>query len=67
MGRFQKRQDMLDHWPEIGVVIQGPAIEGYPATFNQGYFLEVASLMSNVSDVVEPYPNTLTQTVEPTS
>lgn len=66
VGRFQVRQDMLSHWQEIGTVVQGPAIEGYPATFNQNYFLEVASLMSNVSDVVEPYPNTLTQTVEKT-
>lgn len=67
VGRFQVREDMLEHWQEIGTVIQGPAIVGYPATFNQNYFLEVASLMSNVSDVVEPYPNTLTQTVERTS
>jgi hypothetical protein len=58
---------MLSHWQEIGTVVQAPAIVGYPTTFNQNYFLEVASLMSNVSDVVEPYPNTLTQTVEPTS
>lgn len=67
VGRFQVRVDILEHWQEIGTVVQAPAIEGYPTTFNQNYFLEVASLMSNVSDVVEPYPNTLTQTVEPTS
>ena len=67
VGRFQVRADILEHWQEIGTVVQAPAIEGYPTTFNQNYFLEVASLMSNVSDVVEPYPNTLTQTVEPTS
>ncbi|HEV7505213.1 MAG TPA: LodA/GoxA family CTQ-dependent oxidase [Thermoanaerobaculia bacterium] len=67
VGRFQVRADILDHWQEIGTVVQAPAIAGYPTTFNQNYFLEVASLMSNVSDVVEPYPNTLTQTVEPTS
>lgn len=67
VGRFQERVDMLEQWPNIGTVVQGPAIVGYPATFDQNYFLEVASLMSNVSDVVEPYPNTLTQTVEPTS
>lgn len=67
VGRFQDRKDILEHWQEIGTVVQAPAIEGYPTTFNQNYFLEVASLMSNVSDVVEPYPNTATQTVEPTS
>jgi len=67
VGRFQVREDILDHWQEIGTVVQAPAIVGYPTTFNQNYFLEVASLMSNVSDVVEPFPNTLTQTVEPTS
>ncbi len=66
VGRFQVRDDMLEHWQEIGTVVQGPAITGYPATFNQNYFLEVASLMSNVSDVVSPFPNTLTQAVEPT-
>jgi hypothetical protein len=67
VGRFQVREEILEHWQEIGTVVQAPAIVGYPATFNQNYFLEVASLMSNVSDVVEPYPNTITQTVEPTS
>ncbi len=67
VGRFQDRVDMLKNWQDIGTVIQGPAITGYPQKFDQSYFLEVASLMSNVSDVVEPYPNTLTQNVEPTS
>ncbi len=45
VGRFQERADMLEHWQEIGTVVQGPAIEGYPSTFDQSYFLEVASLM----------------------
>lgn len=67
VGRFQNRVDILNHWPEIGTVVQGPAIAGYPTTFDQTYFLEVASRMTNASDLVEPYPNTLTQTVEPTS
>jgi hypothetical protein len=67
VGRFQNRKDMLEQWQNIGTVVQGPAIVGYPQTFDQSYFLEVASLMSNVSDVVEPYPNTLNQNVEPTS
>lgn len=66
VGRFQVRRGMLEHWQEIGTVVQGPAIEGYPATFDQGYFLEVASLMSNVSDVVQPFPNTVPGDVEPT-
>jgi len=67
VGRFQDRVDMLQEWPKIGTVVQGPAIVGYPATFDQGYFLEVASLMTNVSDEVAPFPNVLTQTVEPAS
>lgn len=66
VGRFQVRRDMLEHWQEIGTVIQGPAIEGYPTTFDRDYFLEVASRMSDVSDVVQPYPNTLPGDVEKT-
>lgn len=67
VGRFQERVDMLEQWYKIGTVVQGPAIVKYPLQFDQNLFLEVVSLMSNVSDVVEPYPNTLTQTVEKTS
>lgn len=66
VGRFQERRDFLSHWPEIGTVIQGPAIEGYPETFDQGYYLEVESQMSDVSDVVQVWPNTLTDTVTKT-
>jgi hypothetical protein len=67
VGRFQERVDMLENWYQIGTVVQGPAIVGYPSTFDQSYFLEVASLMSNASDVVQPYPNKLTDLVEQTS
>jgi len=45
-------------------VIQGAAINGY--TFDQGYYLEVQSLMTDVSDVVVPWPNQLTDKLTPT-
>jgi hypothetical protein len=66
VGRFQERVGFIENWQEIGTVVQAAAIEGYPATFDRSYFLEVASNMSDVSDVVEPYPNTLTDNVEKT-
>ena len=57
VGRFQVRDDMLEHWQEIGTVVQGPAITGYPATFNQNYFLEVSVLNSvhSVNSVYFPW------------
>ncbi len=64
VGRFQMREDMVKHWQEIGTVIQGAAIEGY--TFDQGYYLEVASMMSDVSDLVVPWPNQVTDQLTPT-
>ena len=66
VGRFQKRKDMLRNWQKTGTVIQGPAIEGYPQTFDRQSFLEVKSQMGNVSNVVEPWPNTLTDKVKKT-
>lgn len=66
VGRFQERAGFIENWPKIGTVVQAAAIEDYPATFDRSYFLEVASKMSDVSDVVEPWPNTLTDDVEKT-
>ncbi len=64
VGRFQIREDMVKHWQDIGTVIQGAAISGY--TFDQNLYLEVASLMSDVSDVVVPWPNQVTDKLTPT-
>jgi hypothetical protein len=64
VGRFQIREDMVKQWQDIGVVIQGAAIQGY--TFDQNYYLEVQSRMSDVSDVVVPWPNQVTDKLTPT-
>lgn len=64
VGRFQVREDMIKQWQNIGTVVQGGAIEGY--TFDQGYYLEVQSLMTDVSNTVVPWPNQVTDTLTPT-
>jgi hypothetical protein len=64
VGRFQIREDMVKQWQNIGVVIQGAAIDGY--SFDQSLYLEVASLMSDISDTVVPWPNQVTDTLTPT-
>lgn len=64
VGRFQVREDMVKLWQDIGTVMQGAAISGY--TFDQNLYLEVASLMSDTSDVVVPWPNQVTDNLTPT-
>jgi hypothetical protein len=64
VGRFQVREDMVKQWQNIGTVIQGAAIDGY--TFDQNLYLEVASMMTNISDVVVPWPNQVTDKLTPT-
>ncbi len=54
VGRYQVREDMLDHWHEIGVVIQGTAIEG--GDFSPDQYLEVESLLQDSGNQVEPWP-----------
>lgn len=62
VGRFQDREEFIRHWQEIGTVIQGRAITGYDPSWDEEdgvLLLEVQSQMSNVSDIVQEWPNNL--------
>jgi len=63
-GRFQNRIDMVENWMNIGVVIQGPAIEGFEGK-NTDLFLEVKSLLTGKSDISQPWPILTTDKVYP--
>jgi hypothetical protein len=60
-GRFQERLNMITHWQDIGVIMQGTAIDpadSGPADASQ--YLEVASLLKDgpqPTNAVEAYPN----------
>jgi hypothetical protein len=54
-GRYQNRIDIILNWSRIGVVLQGTAIDG--GNFSADYYLEVASLLDDTGDPVQPYPN----------
>ena len=61
VGRYQERRNMLIHWHNIGFVIQGPAIDGYPPKYDPDYYLEVQSQFDkDESNLVVPWPNTVT-------
>jgi hypothetical protein len=63
-GRYQERVDMVKNWMNIGVVIQGPAIQGY-GDGDPELFLEVASCLKGPSDVSQPWPVLTTDKVYP--
>ena len=66
VGRYQDRRNILTNWMNIGTILQGPAIEGYPADFDKDYYLEVASLFEkDESNKVIFWPNTVTDEVFP--
>lgn len=66
VGRYHVRRHILDNWDKIGIIIQGPAIEGYPDGFDKNYFLEVESQFEkDESNEVIPWPNTVTDKVYP--
>jgi len=66
VGRFQKRDDIIKFWQDIGVVIQGAAIDKYPSNFDPNYYLEVASnFKEDESNLVQPWINTVTDKVYP--
>jgi len=64
VGRYQDRLDILKHWFDIGVVIQGPAINGFTGD-NNDLFLEVKSQLSGPSDWSQPWPIKTTDKVYP--
>ncbi len=67
VGRYQNRVDFLLNWSRIGVVLQGPAIVGYPPAdpanpqkYSQDFFLEVASRFEHdESNLSEYWRNTV--------
>ena len=66
VGRYQNRRDFLTEWSKVGTVMQGPAIDGYPASFNQSYYLEVESLFEkDESNLVVFWPNVVDDVVHP--
>jgi L-lysine epsilon oxidase-like protein len=54
-GRYQDRINIILNWSRIGVVIQGSAIDG--GTYGPDVYLEVASLLEDSGDPVQPFPN----------
>lgn len=60
-GRYQARLDMLKYWQDIGVVMQGHAIDAADSgPADASYYLEVASLLKDgpaATNAVEAYPN----------
>lgn len=66
VGRYQERRNMLINWNKIGIIIQGPAIEGYSKDFDPDYYLEVESQFDkDESNLVIPWPNTVTDKTYP--
>jgi hypothetical protein len=66
VGRYQSRVDMLTNWDRIGIVLQGPAIDGYDESYDQSYYLEVESqFKKDESNLVVPWPNKVTDKVYP--
>ncbi len=64
VGRYQDRINIVTHWFDIGVVMQGPAIEGFTGD-NDDLFLEVESLLTGPSDWSQPWPIQTTDKVFP--
>lgn len=65
VGRYQKRKDgpgirrILDHWMEIGTVIQATNIDD-DVQYDPSYYLEVQSQLDDAdSDAVQLWPNTV--------
>ncbi|OAB78795.1 LodA/GoxA family CTQ-dependent oxidase [Cochleicola gelatinilyticus] len=66
VGRYQNRRDFLTKWMDIGIIMQGPAIEGYPSDFDTDYFLEVESgFITDESNKVIFWPNVVDDEVYP--
>lgn len=66
VGRYQNRRNFLTNWMNVGTILQGPAIEGYPDDFDKGYYLEVESLFKkDESNKVIFWPNVVDDEVYP--
>lgn len=65
-GRYQDRIDMLANWHRIGVVVQGPVIDGGAASYADDWYLEVESqLVDTGKTPVVPFPNYASQVPTP--
>lgn len=57
-GRYQIRMDMLNNWHNIGVVMQGPAIDTGGPALPADWYLEAASLLTDTGlTPVVSFPN----------
>jgi L-lysine epsilon oxidase C-terminal domain len=73
VGRYQNRVDILLNWSRVGVVMQGPAIVGYPApdlnnppAYSPNFFLEVQSQFgTDESNLAEYWRNTVLDRLYP--
>jgi len=64
-GRYQVRQDMLQNWQNIGVVMQAPAIAQVGDQIPADWYLETDSLLLDTGlTPVEDFPNYATE-IEP--
>jgi hypothetical protein len=55
-GRFQRYIDFVQHWPEVGTVIQATQIDDVQGKFADDWYLEVQSQFSNANSSLEPWP-----------
>ncbi len=64
VGRYQNNLNMITNWFDIGVVVQGQAIEGFIGDTDD-LFLEVQSQLKGPSDFSQPWPITTADKVHP--
>lgn len=55
-GRFQQYTDFVNHWPDVGTVIQATQIDTVEGDFEDDWYLEVQSQLNNANSMVEPWP-----------
>lgn len=60
-SRYQDHRKMLEHWHQIGVVMQASAIDGAGSLLPSDWYLEVGSGLSDTGQMpVVPFPNLAT-------
>ncbi len=55
-GRFQRYIDFVQHWPEVGTVLQATQIDDIQGQFQDDWYLEVQSLLGDEHSELEPWP-----------
>lgn len=62
-GRYQDREDILDNWHRLGVVVQAPAVDNSGIDMPADWYLEVQSQLRDTGlTPVVPFPNYATET-----